>query len=155
MRADNLFGTLELIGEVSTTMPPAAKDPLMKRILLATMAMAALAAVTTRRSPRKADRDQPETMRPTASRWTTATRLHIFEGSVVLTQGTLTIRGDKLVVTQDAAGFQNGVATATGKGFATFRQRRDGGAEYVEGEAERIESTTAGPRRPGSSTAPR
>jgi lipopolysaccharide export system protein LptA len=65
--------------------------------------------------------------------------VHVFEGNVILTQGTLTIRGDKLVVTQDAAGFQNGVATAAGKGLATFRQRRDGSTEYVEGEAERIE----------------
>ena len=31
------------------------------------------------------------------------------------------------------------VATAAGKGLATFRQRRDGSTEYVEGEAERIE----------------
>ena len=49
------------------------------------------------------------------------------------------IKGDKLVVTQDAAGFQNGVATATGNKLATFRQKREATGEYVDGEAERIE----------------
>ena len=88
----------------------------------------------------KADRDQPVNIEADRLTVDDRNKVHIFEGNVILTQGTLTIRGDKLVVTQDAAGFQNGVATAAGKGLATFRQRRDGSAEYVEGEAERIDA---------------
>ncbi|MBN9697721.1 MAG: NAD-binding protein, partial [Zoogloea sp.] len=42
----------------------------------------------------------------------------------LLTQGTLVIKGDKLVVTQGADGFQKGVATASGNKLATFRQKR-------------------------------
>jgi hypothetical protein len=79
--------------------------------------------------------------------------VHIFDGNVTLTQGTLVIRGDKLVVKQDAEGFQNGVATANPGNLARFRVKRDGKDEYVEGEAERIEHD-AKTRSPSSSTAP-
>lgn len=66
-------------------------------------------------------------------------KTHTFEGSVVLSQGTLAIRGDRLVVTQSDDGFQKGIATGGTGGRASFRQRREGRSEYVEGTAERIE----------------
>lgn len=110
----------------------------MKRLFLAAAA-SLLAAAGTPALAEKADRDQPVNIEADRLTVDDRNKVHIFEGNVILTQGSLTIRGDKLVVTQDAAGFQNGVATAAGKGLATFRQRRDGSAEYVEGEAERIE----------------
>ena len=70
-----------------------------------------------------------------------ARRLNIFEGNVVLTKGTMSLRADRLVVRQDAEGFQ--FATATGKP-ARFRQRQDpkpGEKEgiWIDGEALRIE----------------
>ena len=108
----------------------------MKRLLLTTVL--ALAGALQPALAEKADRDQPVNIEADRLTVDDRNKVHIFEGGVILTQGTLVIRGDKLVVTQDAAGFQNGVATAAGKGLATFRQRRDGSTEYVEGEAERI-----------------
>jgi lipopolysaccharide export system protein LptA len=63
----------------------------------------------------------------------------VFEGNVVLTQGTLVIRTARLVVTQDAEGFQKGVATGGEGGLARFRQKREGIDEYVDGEGERVE----------------
>jgi lipopolysaccharide export system protein LptA len=60
----------------------------------------------------------------------------VFEGNVILTQGTLTIRGDRMVVQQDADGFKYGAAYGN---LASFRQKREGFDEYVEGYAERIE----------------
>ena len=86
----------------------------------------------------KADREQPVNIEADNLTVDDRNKVHVFEGNVILTQGSLEIRGDRLVVTQDAAGFQNGVAT-TSKGLATFRQRREGTSDYVEGEAERIE----------------
>jgi lipopolysaccharide export system protein LptA len=70
-----------------------------------------------------------------------ARRMNVFEGNVVVTRGTLTIRADRIVVRQDAEGFQ--FATATGSPVR-FRQRQDAkppekeGA-WMEGEARRIE----------------
>lgn len=87
----------------------------------------------------RADRDQPVNIEADKVTVDDRNKVHIFEGAVVLTQGTLVIKGDKLVVTQDASGFQNGVATAAGQRLATFRQKREGANEYVYGEAERIE----------------
>ena len=65
-----------------------------------------------------------------------ANKLATFTGNVVLTQGTLIIRADKMTVKEDANGFQH--ATAFGN-LASFRQKRDGKDEYVEGWSERME----------------
>lgn len=66
-------------------------------------------------------------------------KVHVFEGNVVLTQGSMTIKGDKIVVTQDADGFHNGVATAGSGRLVYFRQKRASGGGWIDGEAERIE----------------
>ena len=87
----------------------------------------------------RADRNQPVNIEANKVTVDDRNKVHVFEGNVILTQGTLTIRGDKVVVTQDAEGFQKGVATAGGGGLARFRQKREGKPDYVEGEAERIE----------------
>ena len=67
----------------------------------------------------------------------------VFEGRVVLTQGTFVLRADKLTVRQDKEGFQSGVATGSP---ATFRQKRDGADEWIDGEAQRIEYDGKGER---------
>lgn len=87
----------------------------------------------------RADRDQPVHLEANRVTVDDVKRVHVFEGNVVLSQGTLTIRTDKLVVTQDAEGFQKGVATGGQGGLARFRQKRAGKEEFIEGEAERIE----------------
>jgi len=69
-----------------------------------------------------------------------ARRLSIFEGSVVLSKGTILVQADRIVVRQDADGYQ--FATATGAPVR-FRQKgdpkdgRDGA--WTDGEAQRIE----------------
>lgn len=87
----------------------------------------------------RADRDKPVKLEAERVTVDDIKRVHIFEGNVVLSQGTLVIRSAKLVVTQDAEGFQKGVATGGSDGLARFRQKREGKDEYVDGEAERIE----------------
>lgn len=87
----------------------------------------------------RADRDKPVKLEADQVTVDDVKRVHVFEGNVVLTQGTLVIRTAKLVVTQDAEGFQKGVATGGEDGLARFRQKREGVDEYVEGEGERIE----------------
>ena len=87
----------------------------------------------------KADRDKPVNLEADRATVDEINKVHVFEGNVSLTRGTLVIRGDKLVVRQDAEGFQQGVASANPGSLARFRVKRDGKDEYVEGEAERIE----------------
>lgn len=92
----------------------------------------------------RADRDKPVHLEANRVTVDDVKRVHIFEGNVVLTQGTLAIRTAKLVVTQDAEGFQKGVATSGDGGLARFRQKREGKDEYIDGEAERIEYDSRG-----------
>lgn len=87
----------------------------------------------------KADRSKPVNLEADRATVDDINKVHVFEGNVNLSQGTLLIKSDKLVVKQDAEGYQSGVATANPGKLAYFRVKRDGKDEYVEGEAERIE----------------
>jgi lipopolysaccharide export system protein LptA len=87
----------------------------------------------------RADRDKPVNLEADKVTVDDRTRTHTFEGNVVFTQGTLTIRANRVVVTQDVTGYQKGVATGGEGGLARFRQKREGQDLWMEGEAERIE----------------
>ncbi len=87
----------------------------------------------------RADSDKPIHLEADQVQIDDAQQISTFTGNVKLSQGTLLIRGDKIVVTQDQDGFKHG--TAYGK-TASFRQKREGLDEYVEGYGERIEYDT-------------
>ncbi len=108
--------------------------PLAGMLILGCLFFAPLPA-----SAEKADRDKPVNLEADRITVDDAKKVQVLEGNVQLVQGTLVIRADKLVVTQDAEGFQSGVATGGEGGLARFRQKRDGKDEYIDGEAERIE----------------
>jgi lipopolysaccharide export system protein LptA len=89
----------------------------------------------------KADRDKPLQVEANKMTADDVRRLNVFEGNVVVTKGTMSLRAERLVVRQDAEGFQ--FATATGKP-ARFRQRQDAKpgekeGSWLDGEALRIE----------------
>ena len=87
----------------------------------------------------RADREKPISLEANRISVDDVKKVQIYEGNVVLSQGTLVIRSDKLVVTQDADGFQKGVAYGGPGGLARFKQKREGKDEFIEGEGERIE----------------
>lgn len=84
----------------------------------------------------KADRDKPIELEADTVTVNDAKKTSIYTGNVILTQGTLIIRGDKLVVREDSQGFQH--STSYGNP-TTFKQKREGKDEYMEGSAQRIE----------------
>ncbi len=90
----------------------------------------------------RADRDQPVNIEADRVTVDDRSKTHTFEGNVILTQGSLSLRGERLVVMQGADGFETGIATGGPDGLARFRQKREGVDEYVEGEAVRIEYDT-------------
>src|SRR4029079_12914071 len=100
---------------------------------------AALAAATAANAE-KADKEKPTHIEANKMSSDDTRRLSIFEGNVVLTKGTQVVRADRIVVRQDADGFQ--FATATGKPVR-FRQKGDpkDGKEgvWTDGEALKIE----------------
>ena len=87
----------------------------------------------------RADRDKPLHIESDRVSIDDVHQVSVFSGNVVMTQGTLVIRGDQIVVTQDKNGFKHGTATGN---LASFRQKREGLDEYVEGYGERIEYDT-------------
>lgn len=83
----------------------------------------------------RADRYRPTQVEADRMQYDDLKQVNTFTGSVVLTKGTLLLRGDKLVLQQDAEGFQYG--TSNGRP-ATFRQKREGVDEWIDGWGEEI-----------------
>lgn len=84
----------------------------------------------------KDSRQEPVYLEADKGTFDDAKKQAVFTGNVVLTQGGVVIRADRMVVTQDADGFQKGIAYGAP---ATFRQKRPGTEEYIEGWARRME----------------
>lgn len=103
---------------------------------LAAGACLALAALPT--LAERADRDQPMNIEADALRYEDQQRLSTFTGNVVVTKGTIVMRGAKLEVRQDAEGHQSGIMFAAPGKRAFFRQKREGLNEFIEGEADTI-----------------
>ena len=100
------------------------------------LAMLALLAGFGMARAEKADREKPIHLEADRVSVDEAKQVAVFEGNVVLTQGTMTIRGERMQVRQDDDGFRHGT---TWGNLAYFRQKREGYDEYIEGWAERIE----------------
>ncbi len=83
-----------------------------------------------------ADRNQPIELEADSVTVNDAKKISTYSGNVILTQGSLVIRADKLIVREDEQGFQH--STSTGNP-STFKQKREGKNEYMEGSAQRIE----------------
>jgi lipopolysaccharide export system protein LptA len=63
----------------------------------------------------------------------------VFNGNVVVTKGTMAIRAARIEVRETPDGYHTAFAIGSAGKPATFRQKRDGVDEYIEGEAERLE----------------
>jgi lipopolysaccharide export system protein LptA len=104
--------------------------------------LALLAAFSGAAHAERADRDKPLQLEANTLSIDDAKKIQILEGDVVVIKGTMVLRADKVVVTEDQYGFQKGVATGGKDGLARIRQKREGREDYVDGEAERIEYNT-------------
>ena len=63
----------------------------------------------------------------------------VFNGNVVVTKGTMLIRAARIEVRETPDGYHSAMALGAPGRPATFRQKRDGVDETIEGEAERLE----------------
>jgi lipopolysaccharide export system protein LptA len=88
----------------------------------------------------KADRTKPMNIEADAMRYDDLKQTSVFTGNVVVTKGTIVIRGTRIDVRQDPDGYQYGVVTAAPGKLAYYKQKRDAGTdEWIEGESEVIE----------------
>ena len=91
----------------------------------------------------KADRSKPMNIESDTLRYDDVKQTSVFTGKVLVTKGTIVMRGAQLDVRQDTEGNQYGVVKAEPGKLAFFRQKRDTRPgtpdEFMEGEAEVIE----------------
>jgi lipopolysaccharide export system protein LptA len=88
----------------------------------------------------KADRQQALTIEADQSSTVDlAKRTVVFNGRVVLVQGTLRIQAESMEVVDVGEGHRTALARGLPDQPAQFREKRDGLDEFVEGRAERIE----------------
>lgn len=113
--------------------------PLPALTAVTVAAALALAVLATPAHAERADRDKPMNIEADAMRHDESKQLSVFTGKVVISKGTLLIRGARVEVRQDAQGHQYGTVTAEARQRAFFRQKREGVDEFIEGESELIE----------------
>lgn len=118
-------------------MPRAAHPHLIAVVLTALMGLAALPQPAL---AEKADRNQQ--MFIEADRQGKADLLGqvmVYSGNVVISQGSMLLRAERIEMRTMADGYRAAQATGLPGKPATWRQRRDGVDEIVEGAAERID----------------
>lgn len=108
----------------------------MKLLNMSSYAVLCVALLASPAHAEKADRDKPINLEADTVTLDDIRKISVYQGNVVLTQGTLMLRADRLQVTQNENGLDK--VSATGRPVA-FRQKVDGRDEYIEGFADRIE----------------
>ena len=108
------------------------------RLLLAALrlALAAALAAPLVAAAEKADREKEIQVLADRLAADDARKEAVYEGNVVITQGTMRITSAKIVVREDAEGYRKYVATGDP---VTFRQKRDKVDDWIEGYAQRAE----------------
>ena len=87
----------------------------------------------------KADKDKPTNIEANTMFYDDLKQLNIFQGNVLMTKGTITIRAETLTVKEDPEGFQHTVGVPKAGELVYFRQKRENSEEWVEAWAERLE----------------
>jgi lipopolysaccharide export system protein LptA len=88
----------------------------------------------------KADRNKPMVLEADRSGSLDLQRqVFVYDGNAVITQGTMVMRADRIEVRQMPDGYYSGQAIGSPGKPASWRQRRDGLDELVEGTADRID----------------
>lgn len=87
----------------------------------------------------KADRDKPMQIDADFMRHDELKQTSVFTGKVVLTKGTILMRGSRLEIRQDPAGYQYATVTAESGNRAFYRQKQEAPNEFIEAESEVIE----------------
>lgn len=107
------------------------------RLLMPVLIAAVLAAGAVRAE--RADSTKPTIIDADSATGNEVTQVRTLIGNVILQRGTLLIKAGRAVMKNDPEGYSYTTFYADPGKLATFRQKRDGGDIWDEGEAERIE----------------
>jgi lipopolysaccharide export system protein LptA len=114
---------------------PTLRKPLIPATLalvLSVLAGAALAEKADRNKPSTLESDQP-------CKVDLVKQISVCTGNVVISQGSLLIRAEKIEIRETPEGYRLAQAVGTAAKPASYRQKRDTGDEVVEGQAQRID----------------
>jgi lipopolysaccharide export system protein LptA len=115
----------------------AMKPHLVLALLLAAALPAANAEKADRSKPLTIEADQPGTL-------DLVKQVVVFNGNVLVAQGTMAIRAERVEVRERADGHRSATAVGSGGKPASFKQKRDAVDESIEGVADRIEYDSRG-----------
>ncbi len=87
----------------------------------------------------ESDREQPIELEADTVSVNDAKKISTYTGNVILNQGTLQIKADKMIVREDQDGFQHSTCFGTPNTPTTFKQKRTGKNEWMQGSGQRIE----------------
>jgi len=107
-----------------------------RALLAACPMLAALCVAAPLAQAEKADRDKPINYQADSGDVNYQTKVGTLLGHVIVTQGTLTIHADKVILRQNP---DNSLSATVYGNPLTFREKRDGTDEYYEGIAQRAE----------------
>ncbi len=114
--------------------------PLSSARFVALLGLALLAATGAPARGEKADRFKPLNVEADLpGKIDLLNQFVVFNGNVVVTKGTMTIRAARIEVRESPDGYHAAVAIGSPGQHATFRQKRDAPDEWIEGDAERLE----------------
>lgn len=114
----------------------------MRCTTLQLLALSALAVPWASTWAERADRSKPMVVESDGKQAATvdlARKISVLSGNVVVTQGTLQVKADRVEVKEEASGRYLATATGSEGRPASFRQKRDRLDEHIEAEAARIE----------------
>ncbi|MDD5444813.1 MAG: lipopolysaccharide transport periplasmic protein LptA [Pseudomonas fluorescens] len=111
----------------------------MKNHPISMFLLVALSAATGHAWADKADRNKPMNIEADSLRYDDVRQVSVAAGRVVITKGSIVMRGERIEIRQDAEGYQYGVVTSATDSRAFFRQKRDALDEFIEGEGDSIE----------------
>jgi lipopolysaccharide export system protein LptA len=87
----------------------------------------------------QADRTKPVEVEADVANVDQGNRIKTLEGNAILTQGTMRLTAERIVIKEDEAGNTTAQIVGGPKGQVVFRQKREGTSDYMEGSADRAE----------------
>jgi lipopolysaccharide export system protein LptA len=111
---------------------PPIRHGALSLLLAGALLMPAMAEKADRSKPMVVEADKPGSVDLQKS-------IVVFNGNVLISQGTMQIRADRVELRETPDGYRTGIATSAGNSQASYKQKRDGVDETVEGAADRIE----------------
>jgi lipopolysaccharide export system protein LptA len=113
---------------------------LLSPVLRGTLPLLVACALTFPAHAERSDRGKP--LNVAADRQGTFDLLKqvvVFSGNVIVTKGSIVIKADRVEVREAPDGYRTAVAIGNAGKPATFRQKRDGVDEHIDGQADRLE----------------